>query len=82
MLLMLNFAAMKKAILLLMWSMVLLVADVAAQCAMCTKTASQLGEKSALGLNQGILYLMGMPFVIVGVIAYRWWKNQPKENTD
>jgi hypothetical protein len=47
-----------------------------AQCAMCTKTASQLGEKPALGMNQGILYLMGAPFIIVGVIAYRWWKNQ------
>lgn len=51
-----------------------------AQCAMCTKTASQLGEKPALGLNQGILYLMGTPFIIVGFIAYRWWKNQPKES--
>jgi hypothetical protein len=50
-----------------------------AQCAMCTKTASQLGEKPALGMNQGILYLMGMPFAIVGFIAYRWWKNQPVE---
>ncbi len=47
-----------------------------AQCAMCTKTASQLGEKPALGMNQGILYLMGAPFMIVGFIAYRWWKNQ------
>lgn len=50
-----------------------------AQCAMCTKTASQLGEKPALGMNQGILYLMGTPFVIIGVIGYWWWKNQPKE---
>ncbi|RYF87376.1 MAG: hypothetical protein EOO03_10695 [Chitinophagaceae bacterium] len=51
-----------------------------AQCAMCTKTASQLGEKPALGMNQGILYLMGTPFVIVGFIAYRWWKGQAKES--
>ncbi len=53
--------------------------DMMAQCAMCTKTASQLGEKPALGMNQGILYLMGAPFLIVGFIAYRWWKNQPVE---
>ena len=46
-----------------------------AQCAMCTKTASQLGEKPALGLNKGILYLMLSPFAIVGFIGYRWWKN-------
>ena len=46
-----------------------------AQCAMCTKTAQQLGEKPAQGLNSGILYLMLAPFAIVGVIGYRWYKN-------
>ncbi len=46
-----------------------------AQCAMCTKTAQQLGEKPALGLNNGILYLMLSPFIIVGFIGYRWWKG-------
>jgi hypothetical protein len=50
-----------------------------AQCSMCTKTASQLGEKPALGLNNGILYLMLAPFAIIGFIGYRWWKGQ-KEN--
>lgn len=46
-----------------------------AQCALCTKTAQQLGEKPAQGLNSGILYLMIMPFAIVGFIGFRWWKN-------
>lgn len=46
-----------------------------AQCSLCTKTAQQLGEKPAQGLNSGILYLMFMPFIIVGIIGYRWWKN-------
>lgn len=49
--------------------------DLLAQCSLCTKTASQLGEKPALGMNQGIVYLMGAPFAVMGVIAYRWWKN-------
>ena len=39
-----------------------------------------MGEKPALGMNQGILYLMGMPFVIVGVIAFKWWKSQKTED--
>jgi Na+/H+ antiporter NhaC len=51
-----------------------------AQCAMCTKTAQQLGEKPAEGLNSGILYLMLMPFVIVGIVAYRWWKGRRQDN--
>ncbi len=45
-----------------------------AQCAMCTKTAQQLGEKPAQGMNAGILYLMAVPYCIVGFIGYRWWK--------
>jgi hypothetical protein len=46
-----------------------------AQCSICTKTAQQLGEKPAKGLNSGILYLAFMPMAIVGVIGYRWWKS-------
>jgi hypothetical protein len=46
-----------------------------AQCSVCTKTVSQMGEKPARGLNQGILYLMAAPFAIIGFIGYRWWKN-------
>jgi hypothetical protein len=50
-------------------------ADVAAQCSICTKTAQQLGEKPAKGMNSGILYLAFAPFAIVGYIGYRWWKS-------
>jgi len=55
---------------------IMLPAIAEAQCSMCTKTASQLGEKPALGLNNGILYLMLAPFSIIGVIAFRWWKSE------
>ena len=49
--------------------------DVKAQCSICTKTAQQMGERPAKGLNTGILYLAFTPFLIVGYIGYRWWKN-------
>jgi amino acid transporter len=52
------------------------VADLSAQCSICTKTASQLGKESAEGLNSGIVYLMLLPFAIGGFIAWRWWKNE------
>jgi hypothetical protein len=48
---------------------------VQAQCSICTKTAQQLGEKPARGMNSGILYLAFAPFAIVGYIGYRWWKS-------
>lgn len=49
--------------------------EAAAQCSVCTKTAQQLGEQPAKGMNSGILYLAFAPFAIVGYIGYRWWKN-------
>jgi hypothetical protein len=53
----------------------LLGIDTSAQCAICTKTAQQMGEGPAKALNTGIVYLMLTPFAVVGVIVYRWWKN-------
>lgn len=70
---------MKKTVILAVVIMLVFIAGAEAQCAMCTKTASQLGEKPALGMNQGILYLMGAPFLIMGYIGYRWWKSQKEE---
>lgn len=47
-----------------------------AQCSICTKTASQIGEEAGKGFNAGILYLAAMPFGIMGYIAFRWWKSE------
>ncbi len=52
-----------------------------AQCSICTKTASQLGEGPAQALNSAIIYLAAVPFLIMGYIGFRWWKNE-KELTD
>jgi hypothetical protein len=46
-----------------------------AQCSICTKTAQQLGEEPAKGLNAGILYLAATPFLIAGYVFYRWRKS-------
>jgi hypothetical protein len=50
--------------------------DNLAQCSICSKTASQLGEKPAAALNSAIIYLMAAPFAIIGFIGWRWWKSQ------
>jgi p-aminobenzoyl-glutamate transporter AbgT len=47
-----------------------------AQCSICTKTASQLGRNSAEGLNGGIIYLMLIPFAIMGFVGLRWWRQE------
>lgn len=54
--------------------------DLQAQCSICTRTAQQLGEKPARGLNAGILYLAFMPLILIGFIGYRFYKkNKEKE---
>ena len=47
-----------------------------AQCSICTKTASQLGEGPAKALNSAIIYLAFAPIAIMGFIGFRWWKRE------
>lgn len=49
--------------------------DAFSQCSLCTKTASQLGEKPAKALNSGIIYLMMAPLAIGGSLMFWWWKR-------
>jgi hypothetical protein len=65
-------------ILILVLAALLISSAIQAQCAVCTKTALQMGEKPAQGMNSAILYLMMAPFAIVGFIGYRWWKGNKK----
>lgn len=54
----------------------------AAQCSICTKAASQMGEKAGRGFNGGIIYLGFVPFIIGGIIGYRWWKEEKMINRE
>ena len=44
-------------------------------CAVCTKVAAGMDDKSAKGLNGGIVYLAFLPLVIMGTIGFVWWKK-------
>ena len=44
-------------------------ADTFGQCAMCKAVAESAGEKQAEGLNNGIIFLMIVPYLVMGVIA-------------
>lgn len=50
-----------------------------AQCAMCrTQVVNNVsaGETSfAAGLNMGILYLFFTPYILIGVVAFMWFKH-------
>ena len=51
-----------------------------AQCAMCRTTVVNNvsnGDSTSLaaGLNTGILYLFFTPYILLGVIAFLWYRN-------
>ncbi len=73
-----NTLIMKKSGLLVLVVLVLLLSSNAlqAQCSICTKTASQLGEGPAKALNSAIIYLAFAPLAIIGFIGFRWWKKE------
>ena len=53
------------------------------QCAMCKRVAetdmdNKHKETAARGLNNGILYLLSIPYLIGGVGAVVWWTNKRK----
>lgn len=55
--------------------------ELLAQCPMCkmaVESNQQNGGTSAQGLNNGILYLLSMPYVLIGALAFIWIKNRKK----
>lgn len=67
---------MKGWLLMLCILLTVFSAPLFAQCSICTKTASQLGEGPASALNSAIIYLAAAPFMVMGYIGWRWWKNE------
>ena len=55
-----------------------------AQCAMCRTTIENnvsAGDTSlASGLNLGIMYLFLAPYLVIGTIAFFWYRNSRKEH--
>ena len=58
------------------------------QCAMCRATVeSNVGTGSkepesevGSGLNTGILYLMIIPYILIGTVGLLWYKSNKKKN--
>ncbi|MEN8790424.1 MAG: hypothetical protein ABF295_12975 [Flavobacteriaceae bacterium] len=51
--------------------MLFLPMEVSSQCAMCRAVLESSGENSmAEGINDGIVYLMAIPYILVGFLFY------------
>lgn len=63
---------MKKAVFILLgFTLFLLPQTAEAQCAMCRAVLESEGNTSAAeGINNGIVYLMAIPYLAIGVLFY------------
>ena len=51
-----------------------------AQCAMCRAVLeSEEGNATAKGVNNGIVYLMVFPYLLVGGLAYAIYRSRKKD---
>ncbi|MCP2041993.1 hypothetical protein [Pontibacter sp. HSC-36F09] len=68
---------------LLMLTLIFVSTDAYSQCAMCRATVeSNVGtgktdsdSQVGAGLNTGILYLMLIPYLLVGTVGFMWYKS-------
>jgi hypothetical protein len=55
----------------------------AAQCAQCSavvESNSASGDNKTGGLNNGILYLLAMPYIAVAIVGVIWYKKYRRKN--
>ncbi len=55
-----------------------------AQCVMCRSTvesnrADDKLSKFGNGLNKGILFLMSVPYILVGTVGFLWYRSNRKK---
>lgn len=71
---------MKLKIIILLSVFLLIPSLSEAQCAMCRAVLeSEEGQSTAEGINDGIVYLMAIPYILVGTLfyfVYRKMRNQ------
>lgn len=65
--------------------LIVAIPDAVAQCPMCKMAAeSNLkgGGSGGKGLNIGILFMLCLPYVIIGSLGYAWYRNQKKTDEE
>jgi len=55
--------------------LILFIDPVNAQCSMCRAVLeSEEGQQTAKGINNGIIYLMAIPYILVALVGWRIFK--------
>ncbi len=79
-----NLAMMKRIICVAILMVALsLFQELFAQCPMCRIAAEsnlEHGGTAGKGLNMGILYMLMMPYALVGILGFIWYKNRKRSH--
>ena len=71
---------MKSRIILTFFAVLLLSVDAEAQCAMCRAVLeSESSQSAAKGINDGIMYLMIFPYLLMAGVGYMIWRSRRKD---
>lgn len=74
---------MKRSIWLIIVWLLMSNTGVFAQCAMCRATVESTMSNgrnlAATGLNTGIIYLFVIPYLIIVIVGYLWYRNSQKD---
>lgn len=74
------FKIMKSKICCLLFTLVFLPFGASAQCSMCRAVLeSEASQTAAEGINDGIVYLMIFPYLLMGGVAYFVWRTLKKD---
>lgn len=68
-------------LLLLLSALWLACPTLQAQCPMCRMSAEsdlKNGGQTTRGLNQGILYLLTVPYMMMATLGYIWWRSRKR----
>ena len=67
-------------VLIFIFSLLILCPDAYSQCSMCRAVLeSEEGQSTAKGINNGILYLMAIPYFLVGLAGWKIYKILKKK---
>lgn len=74
---------MKHKIFLLLLLILFVSFEASAQCAMCRAVLeTEESQAAAEGINDGILYLMVFPYLLMAGVAYFIWKSRRNSRTE
>ena len=78
--------SLKRALFFIVFCLLVLsIKPAKAQCAQCAATVesnAKSGDKTANGLNKGILFLLAAPYLAVAAVGLIWYKKYRRKNVN